>query len=314
LLGDSPLPMLLATLILLLTKGSILYLIGRLQKMGTRAARCFAFSLPQGGEFAFVLFTAATGYGLLPRNRADELILVVTLSMIATPILAMINDRWLTPWLDRSPPRPFDNIEDSHAPVIIAGFGRFGQATGRLLRVRGVAFTALDSDAAQVDLVRRFGNRAYYGDASRLDLLEAAGAARARIFVLAIDDVETSIRVAELVRKRFSHLRLIARARNRYHAHRLMDIGVDYLVREVFLSAMDVARETLAQLGADPEQARNAAETFRKHDEHTLARQQAVYHSEEQLVESARQAVQELEQLLRTDAETPVVAPTGGRS
>ena len=153
--------------------------------------------------------------------------------------------------------------------MIIAGFGRVGQIVGRVLRMRRISFTALESSVAQVDFVRRFGNKVYYGDASRLEVLHAAGAARAEVFVLAMDDIDASVRTAELVRRHFPNLKIMARARNRQHALRLMDLGVRYFIRETYLSSLDLAQHTLEALGLARADAR------REHPALRRARQEA---------------------------------------
>jgi glutathione-regulated potassium-efflux system ancillary protein KefC/glutathione-regulated potassium-efflux system protein KefB len=185
--------------------------------------------------------------------------------------------------------------------VIIAGFGRYGQIIGRVLNMLDIGFTALEVSPEQVDFLRRYGNKIYYGDASRLDLLRAAGAARAKLFVLAIDDVEASVRTAELVRRNFPELPIYARARNRAHAYRLLDAGVRMLNRETFLSSLDMAARVLQELGFDEERARSLVERFRVYDEELLTKQYAVHLDEEQLLQTAQQAREELRALFEQD-------------
>src|SRR5574337_794742 len=151
----------------------------------------------------------------------------VTLSMLLWPLVFVLEEKLLAPYLDRVPRRPFDQVQDQGHPVVIAGLGRVGQIVARILAVKRIPFTVLEADPQQVDFLRRFGNEVYYGDASRLDVLEAAGVGRARVFVLAIDDVEASLKTAALLRKHYPGVPVIARARNRFHAYKLMDLGVD---------------------------------------------------------------------------------------
>jgi len=207
--------------------------------------------------------------------------------------------RWLLP-----PQRPYDAIDAHETPVIIAGFGRFGQIVGRVLRVKGIPFTALDSSQTHVDFVRRFGNEVYYGDASRLDLLRAAGAASARFLVLAIDDTEASTRTAVLVREQFPHLRIFARARSRQHVFALMDAGVENIVRETYGSSLELATSILEALGETPAAAREAVRRFRAHDEATLAKQYAVKEDDIKFLATSREAAQQLEKLFESDRET----------
>jgi monovalent cation:proton antiporter-2 (CPA2) family protein len=303
LLRDRPLELLGLAAGLMAVKAAILWGLARFAGHQGTSARSLAISLSQGGEFAFVLFTVAVGEELMPRSLADRLVVVVTLSMALTPLLVAFDERVLARWARTAPAPAFDTLEDTGQPrVIIAGFGRFGQIVGRILRLRHIRFTALEANPTQVDFVRRYGNRIYYGDASKLDLLRAAKADRAAVFVLAIDDVETSIRTAEMVKRNFPNLAIYARARNRFHAHKLMDIGVTLLIRETYLSSLELARSVLTGLGEGEEEARAAIEIFHAHDEATLKAQHAVYRDEDKLVQTSQEAARELEGLFEADA------------
>jgi glutathione-regulated potassium-efflux system ancillary protein KefC/glutathione-regulated potassium-efflux system protein KefB len=167
--------------------------------------------------------------------------------------------------------------------------------------LRKIGFTALEMSQEQVDVVRRFGSKVYYGDASRLDLLRAAKADKAEIFVLAIDDVASSLKTAATVKKHFPNLAIYARARNRFHAYQLMDIGVDGLIREALLSSLDLAKQVLQGLGIEEEKARGTIEMFKAHDEKTLLAQHAVHHDETKLIQSAKEAAQELQGIFEAD-------------
>ncbi|HEX5314986.1 MAG TPA: monovalent cation:proton antiporter-2 (CPA2) family protein [Gammaproteobacteria bacterium] len=300
------------TLALLLVKGIILFVVGKAFRMPARSARALAFTLPQGGEFAFVLFGAAAGYGLLSRDTADLLILIVAFSMALTPFLTMFNERVLARLAVPAPAPEFDRIEEDEHPVIIAGFGRFGQVVARILRTRKIPFTALEISAEQVDFVRRYGSKIYYGDASKLELLRAAKADRAKIFVLAIDDVEASLRTAEMVRRHFPNLMIYARARNRRHVHLLMELGVKYIVRETLLSSMDLSAKVLSGLGVAEREVARTLEIFRVHDDATLKRQLEVFRDESRLIQTAQEAARELESLFEADkaAEEAHAAPS----
>lgn len=289
------------TIGLLIVKGSILFTTGKLFRLPPGAARALAFTLPQGGEFAFVLFSLAAGFGLLHKFTADLLIVVVAFSMALTPLLTLFNTRVLEPRLAETLTPPFDRIDEPGNPVIIAGFGRFGQIVARVLGIRRIPFTALEISSEQVDFVRRFGSKIYYGDASKPELLRAAGAANAKIFVLAIDDVEASMRTARVVRRNFPHLTIYARARNRYHAHLLMELGVTYIVRETLLSSLDLTAKLLGGLGIAEREARRTLDLFSRHDEETLKRQFAVFRDEDRLIQTSREAAEELESLFEAD-------------
>lgn len=293
-----------ATATLMTVKAVILLGIGRFSGHSWASSRGLAVALCQGGEFAFVLFGLAADSGIMGRTLTDSLVIVVTLSMALTPLAFVLNDVVIARWLRKPVEEKFDEIDAGENRVIIAGFGRVGQIVGRLLRAKRIPFTALDRSAEQVETVRRFGSRAYYGDASRFDMLLAAKADRAEILVLAIDDVESSLRTAETARKHFPNLRIYARARNRFHAYRLMDIGVDYLIRETYGSSLELTQQVLRGLNLTEWEAQDAVATFRRHDEQFLARQHAVYHDETQLIQSSKEAVQELESLLQSDAES----------
>jgi monovalent cation:proton antiporter-2 (CPA2) family protein len=267
LLSSEPLQVIAATAGYLALKIMVVAAVGRFAGRAPNRAWRMGFTLPAGGEFAFVLFALAAGQHILTAHVADFLVLVVTLSMMVAPLLLGLHDRVRKAILAAVPGAPFDTIDETDSRVIIAGFGRVGQIVSRVLRARHIKFTALDSSQTHVDFVRRFGNRIYYGDASRLDLLRAAGAESAEIFVLAIDDVESSVRTAELVHSHFPQMKILARARNRQHAFSLMDNGVDYIIRETYGSSLELAEEALTRLGDSPAAAHAAVRKFRQHDE-----------------------------------------------
>jgi glutathione-regulated potassium-efflux system ancillary protein KefC/glutathione-regulated potassium-efflux system protein KefB len=300
LLVDEPLKVGLLVTGLLTLKMLLLWIVGRLTRHSQADARGLAFALPQAGEFGFVLFSLAVANGVMDAALADLLVIVVTISMICSPLLMMLRE-YLESKLHKEPARAFDVIEANEGRVIIAGFGRFGQIVGRVLRMRKIPFTALEASVAQVDFVRRFGNKVYYGDASRIELLQAAGAASAEVLVMAIDDIEASVRAVELVRHQFPHLKILARARNRQHALRLMDLGVRYIIRETLLSSLDMARHTLETLGMSRENALDSIEKFRTHDERSLEMQLEARDDEQKLIQSAQLVAKELELLFETD-------------
>ncbi|MDB6043315.1 MAG: kefC [Gammaproteobacteria bacterium] len=300
LLLSQPLTLLAITAGLLAIKLIAVAVLARLTNHAGQSAWRLGFTLPAGGEFAFVLFTLATQQQILDTHTSDLLILAVTLSMMMGPLLLMFHDAVASRWLE-GPAQPFDDIDERDIPVIIAGFGRFGQIVARILRLRRIPFTALDSNQTHVDFVRRFGNKIYYGDASRLDLLRAAGAETAKIFVLAIDDVDASIRTAQLVRAQFPKLKIFARARNRQHAFALMDLGVTNIIRETYLSSIGLAGSVLEALGETTAAARDVMRKFRQHDETTLAAQYAVKDDETKFLATSVEAAQQLEKLFDAD-------------
>jgi len=286
----------------LMLKGGVMWLVARLTRHRGAAARKLAVAMAGGGEFAFVLFAIAARDGILDPATADLLVIVVTLTLIATP-LAMSLHSMLEGRLGGKAAAPrYDEIEPDEPRVIIAGFGRFGQIVARVLRARRIRFTALEVSQSQADFVRRFGNKLYYGDASRLDILRAAGAERAELLVLAIDDVEASVRAAELARKHFPGLRILARARNRQHAFQLMDLGIGVVLRETYGSSLEMAEHALVALGASRESAAHDVRRFRGHDEATLAAQAAIKDDEEKIMATTRASAAQLERLFESDA------------
>ena len=298
LLVKFPLQILGLTAGLVTIKFLTLYGLRRLLGGVKAEARMLALVLAQGGEFAFVLFDAAQSFRVLGEVQADKLTLVVALSMAVSPLLLLIGDFLVRADAAKQPPRAFDEMPAEASEVVIAGFGRVGQVVGRLLLARGTRFTALDVDAEQVETVRRFGLKVFYGDAANLDLLHAAQLREAKVFVLAIDDVKASLRTAELVRKHFPHVQIVARARNRFHASRLMDLGIERQIREALPSSLEMARWTLELLHEPPALVDQMVTRFVRHDAEVLARQQAIAHDEGQMIQSTRAAREELAQIL----------------
>jgi glutathione-regulated potassium-efflux system protein KefB len=300
-LASRPLLLLGIVLGLVTLKAIILYLLGRWWGLGNAAARRLGLVLSQGGEFAFVLFAAGALEGVIDRSLASLLTLAVTLSMAATPLLLAIDDM-----INRSAapvPPEYETPPEGDQHVIVAGFGRFGQIVARVLRARRIPFTALDSNVEQVDFVRRFGAEIYYGDAGRLDILRAARADKARAFVLAIDNVDASLRVAESVRQNFPDLPIYARARDRTHVHKLMDLGVTIIERETFLSALELTRRLLRGLGLREAEVRRLTETFKKQDEKRLYQDYQYYTDLEKVRANAQSQAKELEELFARDIE-----------
>jgi len=290
---------------LMLVKAVLMYGIARAFGAPEERARRVSVALAQGGEFAFVLFAAAGGLGPLLPDVSELLVLVVTVSMLLAPLTFALCERWVRRWLERTQEPQYDVIDAPGNPVIIAGYGRFGQIVSRVLRMCGVPFTALEISYQQVDFVRRFGNKIYYGDASRLELLHAAKAGEAKLFVLAIDDVEASVRTAAVVRRHFPRLIILARARNRVHHFRLRDLGVRSIYRETFPASLDVAHQALLQLGFGVAAAERAATFFKQHDEARLQAQYAIHHDEAKLIQTSREDAEQLQELFEADAVGP---------
>jgi len=302
---EKPLTLAGLTLGFMLLKIAVLWGIGRLSGLSPTASRGLAFSLPSGGEFAFVLFGLGATLGIIDTDIAEQLVLIVTASMILSPLLLVLHDA-LFKRKEAADSRPFDTPDELYPKVVIAGFGRFGQIVGRILSAKKIAFTALEANQTQVDFLRRFGNQVFYGDASRLELLRAAHAENAQVFVLAVDDVEASVQTAELIRKHFPHLKIFARARNRQHAFRLMDLGVRYVIRETLVSSLEMSEKILETLGLSKSKAIETVRRFRVHDEQTMAKQQAVRDDENKFLQTTRESAEQLLHLFETDAAEPL--------
>jgi glutathione-regulated potassium-efflux system protein KefB len=293
---------------LLAIKGVILFALGRRMGLEAGPARRLALVLSQGGEFAFALFAAGGAAGVLERPVADLLSVAVTLSMAATPLLLAL-DEVIAP--KAAPQRAFDELPRQDGHVVVAGFGRFGQIVARVLTAKRIPVTALDSDPEQVDFVRKFGAQIYYGDASRPEILEAARTGRARAFVLAIDNVEASLRTARMVRRNYPHVPIYARARDRRHIHQLMDEGIRIMRRETFLASLDLTREVLRGLGLPEREVRYTVDTFQAMDRKRLYEDYKHYTDLEKVRERAKSDAQELEELFARDAEEHARLPDG---
>jgi monovalent cation:proton antiporter-2 (CPA2) family protein len=287
---------------ILLLKALTLYVGRRLIGGNDTVSRPLAIVLACGGEFAFVLFASARGGGLLSGPTAELLTVVVAVSMALAPFLLILNDRLIQPWARNRQAPPFSTIDEPGQPVVIAGYGRVGQVVGRMLNAQGVAFTALDASVEQVDFVRQFGNKIYYGDATRLSLLRAAHVQDARLFVLAVDDVEASLKIAELLRTHFPDVPLLARARNRTHLMRLRELGVKQVLRETWGSSVEMGKQALQTVQPDVD-AERVARLFTAHDLRVLERQQAVFHDQAALIALSKNARAELEDILQGDAQ-----------
>jgi glutathione-regulated potassium-efflux system protein KefB len=300
LLVQKPVAILALVVGLITIKAAILYGLGVWQKLGPWGARRLALSIAQGGEFAFVLFASGIAAGVLSKSLGELLSVVVTLSMAVTPALLLIDDAWGRPVA--LPLMTAEPLPEHDGHIIIAGFGRFGQITARILRAKRIPFTALDISAEQVDFVKKFGSQVFYGDAARPDILAAAKADKATAFVLAIDDIEASVRTAEMVKLHYPALPIYARARNRIHAHRLMDVGVKFVHRETFASALELSGDVLRGVGQSERDVRQALTMFRRLDEERLFDDYKVYSDTEKLQERARSNAVTLEQLFDEDA------------
>src|SRR5229473_3518359 len=261
---------------------------------------------PFKGLLLGLFFIAAGSLGIFEAGTAQLLVVVVTVSMLLAPLAFEAHERGLARWTEQHATPEFDAITGPGNPVIIAGYGRVGQIISRVLRMCGVPFTALEASYQQVDFVRRYGSKVYYGDASRLELLEAAKTSEAKLFVLAIDDVEASAKTAAVVRKHFPQVPILARARNRVHLFRLRDLGVKLIWRETFPTSLDMARHALLSLGFGIAASERAVSLFKHHDEQRLEAQYAVQHDEAQLIQTSKEAAAQLQELFESDGLQPL--------
>ncbi|MFO1252627.1 MAG: glutathione-regulated potassium-efflux system protein KefC [Inhella sp.] len=293
-------PGLVALLVLGFVALKALLLMGMGRAMGLPVGErpFFVLLLAQGGEFGFVVAQAALGAQVLPAQDAALLLAAIALSMLCTPLLLLALDRWWLPRLSGCAPKPeVPTLEAGahQAPVIIAGFGRYGQIIGRLLSAQGLQATVLDHDAEQVASVRRFGWEAYFGDATRLDLLRNAGAAQAKVLVIALDDAAQSEKLAELAGEHFPQLVRVARARNVSHYAKLRALGVEHIERETFESSLRSARTVLEQLGLPAHEARQLAQAFRVHNLEQLDAMLPHFGDEQRLIALSKQGREQLE-------------------
>lgn len=301
LLSTQPLQLLGTVICFIAIKALILLILGQgfgLTKLQTVG---FALALSQGSEFAFVLFKFASSVNVISLAEANFYTLAVALSMATTPFLMLFYQRFIVPsFMSAIPQRQFDAI-DKQQPIILAGYGRFGQIIGRFLTAQGIELTVLEKDPEQVELLRKFGFKGYFGDASRLDLLKNAGAQQAKLLIVAVDDPDTSLEIVKLCKEEFPHLAIYSRARNRRHAYELHKAGVDYFKREIFDSSLTMAQEIMKFLGYSADSMRRKAHAFAQHDESSLRRSFAFFEKEHELISFSRQASGELEQILQED-------------
>lgn len=297
-----PWKILALVMLFLAIKTAVLFMLSTRFDIPKPQQALFAFLLSQGGEFAFVVFGAAATAEVFSAEMASTLLVVVALSMVVTPLLLLAHDKLITPLFQSDKKRPADRIRAQENHVIIAGFGRFGQIVGRLLHANQISLTVLDHDPDQIELLRKFGFEVFYGDATRTDLLHAAGAARAQALVVAIDDVEDSLALVDAVRQTFPNLMIMARARNVTHLYDLRDRGVTILERETFEAALHLGRQVLQHLGFGAYHARQLAMKFRAHNIASVDAVYPVYKDQDQRLSMARQAREELTEMFARDA------------
>ena len=296
-----PLALIGAVIGLMAVKGLVLYVLG--DRFGVKGAQGLglAIGLAQAGEFAFVLLQLIGGLNIIDAEAQKFLVLLVATSIAMTPVVVALYTRFILPrFVSLLPQRDFDAIDERN-PVIIAGFGRFGQIVGRFMMSQGVRVTVLEKNPDQVEAVGRFGFKAYFGDATRLDLLRASGAEEAAMLVVAVDDADAAVEIVRMAKQNFPGLKVFARARNRRHAFDLNRAGVDYYHRETLDSALQLARDAVVALGRPEGDVDAKLAKFRAHDIATLRKSFAFFESEPEMISFAKLSREELERILNDD-------------
>ncbi len=286
-----------------LLKTTIHLILGMLFKIPRTQRLFFSLSIAQVGEFAFVLFGSARGLGILNDKTSERLVAVVAISMLLTPLVVLLYDKVYVPFNEKRRKGPSDEIEDDHTDVIIAGFGRFGQIVGRLLYANGISATVLDYEPDQIELLRKFGFKIYYGDATRIDLLEAAGARKAKILVVAVDDVDNGLKIVDVAQQAFPHLKIFSRARNLQHTYALMDRKIEAIERETFESSLRLGTSVLQALGWPAYQSVVSANIFRAHNIMAIGELHQFRGDIQISISKAKQAREDLEKMFSEDQE-----------
>ena len=307
----SPGVMALVVVGFLAIKAAVIYALARHIKLPFQERPVFTLLLAQGGEFAFVVFQAAAGANVFPAQTASLLIGAVAVSMLLSPLILVAVDRLLLPrYANGGIPTMEEISEQQEAPIVIAGFGRYGQIIARVMLAEGIPATVLDHDAEMIEVARNIGYRVYYGDATRLDLLRTAGAATAKVLVVAVDDVEQSLEIVDLAQAHFPQLKIVARARDVIHWNKLRDRGVMRVERELFESSLRSARSVLELLGQEPHAARQTTMRFRQHNLDLFEKMHPHYKDRSKLIAVIKQGRQQLEeQMAQERAERDQRAP-----
>jgi monovalent cation:proton antiporter-2 (CPA2) family protein len=287
--------------LLIVIKSGVLLLLGKMIKMGAKRNFIFSFSLSQVGEFAFVLLSFSLQQGILPPDTVSLMIAIVAISMGLTPVVMLLNEKLILPRLGTEiKPQREPDVIDEHNKVIIAGFGHFGSTVGRFLKSNKINATYLDIDSDRVDVLRKMGFNVFYGDASRSELLEFAGAKDASIIIIAIGDPEKRAELVETVKKHFPHLHMLVRSANRYEAYDQMNAGLLHIYRDTLDTSLRVGVDAMSLLGYRKYTAKHLANTFFKYDEQALKKLSAI-RDQEVYINEVRKTSEELELLMQSD-------------
>ncbi|WIJ26031.1 monovalent cation:proton antiporter-2 (CPA2) family protein [Devosia sp. RR2S18] len=301
-LWAEPLRLLATVLAIVSIKIVILFVLASLFRMHLGDRLLVAILLSQAGEFAFVVLQFAQSANALPQGDYDLLVVAVALTMMTTPVLLLLFDRLVAPRLDARGDRRTGDTFDEHRKIVVLGYGRFGQIVTRMLRAQGFDMTLIDDDPAQIELVRRFGVKVFYGDGARVDLLHSAGVADAELVVIAVAGRDRILAIARNLRRHFPHVAIAARAVDRGHAHDLMALGVEVFERETFLSALSLGAQVLVKLGRPPEEADRLARAFERHDNQLLVDSFEVRSDELAYIGMLRNSMNLLDDAMRSDA------------
>jgi CPA2 family monovalent cation:H+ antiporter-2 len=298
-------PFFIATLVLgvLFLKTIILFIVGKAFRMSTSQNFTFSFGLSQIGEFAFVLISFSFQGGILSKEITDTMTAVVAISMALTPLLMLLNEKWVQSRICKisvAPAERESDVQEEDNPVIIAGYGHFGNTIGRFLRANNIGATILDTDSDNVDWLRRIGYQVYYGDASRPNLLAIAGAHKAKLIVIAIGDQKKRLEMIETIKKHFPNLQMLVRSANRYDAYDLMNAGMLHIYRETLDTSLRVGVDVMKMLGYSTEIADRSAKTFFVHDEKAL-KYLSTIRNDEEYISAARRNMEELTMLVQAD-------------
>ena len=314
-LAQFPLQVVAIVLGFLALKGLVIYGLARTMALPFQERPVFTLLLAQGGEFAFVVFQAAAGAQVLTPQTSSLLVGAVAVSMLVTPLVLVAIDKLVLPRWAHYGVTPMDEIsEPQDAPIIVAGFGRYGQIVSRVLIAQGATCTVLDHDAEMIEAARRFGYRVFYGDATRLDLLRTAGAAQAKVLVVAVDDVAQSLEIVDVAQAHFPHLELVVRARDITHWNQLRERGVVHMERELFESSLRSAYSVLELLGQTPESAHQTVKRFRQHNQALLEQLHPHYKDSAKLISVIKQGRQQLEEQMAREREELAQHPTGQKN
>ncbi|MFV7236290.1 monovalent cation:proton antiporter-2 (CPA2) family protein [Flavobacterium sp. ZB4R12] len=310
LIMDNPLFIFVFGAILTLVKFIVLFMTSRFYKKKIDQNLLFAFSLSQAGEFGFVIMSFCIQLNIIPNILANQIMAVIAMSMVATPFLLLINERIIYPntRIQEKEIKKDNDYIDEDNPVIIAGFGHFGSTVGRLLRANQIKSTILDYDSDRIDLLRKMGFKVYYGDATRLELLKAAGCENAKIFIAAIDNPTVNLQVIETLKKHFPNLKILTRARNRNDAYELIDHKVEHIYRETLYSAVNMGVDALVELGLRKYTATRQGQQFIKYDEITTRKLAEKRHDKMAYLITIKEEIELQEQLLKSDIYSQVAA------